>query len=141
MNFKTLSTKTALTLCLAMTCLLMMESANAAVDLFDNLSRISGKLPVVKVIIIYVVFLIGLGILAWAAIEAVKISKPENRGEATWTGILIKAVAGVVMMALTGFSDTMQMTIFNTTQSAPSNVSMVVEPPRLAQKLDFSKFG
>lgn len=136
MKSQKMNKKFALNLAFFALCALMMESANA-LDLFDHIARISGKLPVVKVIVIYVAFIVGICVLVWGLMEMVKISKPENRGEATWTGILIKCCAGGALIGLTFFSDTMQQTLFNSTQSAPSNVSMFIEP----MTLDVSKLG
>lgn len=101
----------------------MTEPVYAA-DIFDRISVINGKLPVVKVGMIYIAFLLGLGALAWAGVEMMKISKPESRGEATWSGILVKGIAGAILVGLTFFSDTMQSTLFGTSTQAP-NTSMI----------------
>lgn len=105
--------------------LLMTDIASAA-DIFDRLSAINSKLPVVKTTIIYVFFIGGLVALGAGVWDMIKLAKPENRGEIKWSMVLIKCVAGVLLIGLTLSSDTMQQTIFGTTTSAPSNVSMLV---------------
>jgi hypothetical protein len=104
---------------------LMTEQAHAAQSIFDQISTINSKLPVIKTLIIYVLFIVGIGAMGWGAMDMFKKSKRETAQDVTWMGILYKFVGGGILAGLTLFSDTMQMTIFNQTTSAPSNVSQL----------------
>lgn len=121
---KSVSQKIAMAVAFLALSAVMAEPTYAA-DLFDRISVINSKLPVLKVAMIYVAFLLGIGALIWSGIEMMKISKPDQRGEATWSGILVKGVAGAILVGLTFFSDTMQSTLFGSSTQAPSNTSMI----------------
>jgi hypothetical protein len=105
---------------------IMPAPANAA-DLFDRIAAITSKGGVIKVALIYIAFLVGIGGLLWGGLEMLKLSKPENRGEATWAGVGVKMIAGVVLIGLTATSDTMSETIFGTRPGQPTNTSMYID--------------
>jgi hypothetical protein len=106
--------------------LFFTETANAA-DLFDRLQVIVGKAGIVKVLLIFVAFLIGIGGFIWGCIDMLKLSKPETRGEATWAGMGTKLVAGTLLIGLTSTSDIMSQTVFGSSTAQPSNTSMYIE--------------
>lgn len=114
--------------------LLMAEPAFASGgDLFDRVSAINNKLPVVKTFMIYIAFLLGIGALIWAGTEMVKLSKADSRSDqATWSGVLLKGIAGAILVGLTLSSDTMQRSLFGTTTTMPptSEYSAPYLPPR-----------
>lgn len=105
---------------------MMLSGPASAADFFDRLQAITGKLGTVKVFAIYIAFLIGIIALIWMSTDMLKLSKPDQRNEATWTGVLIKGVAGGLLVALTFTSDTMQQTLFGTSNGSSVNTSMMI---------------
>lgn len=98
-----------------------------AADFFDRLQAVTQKLPIVKVALVYLAFLAGLIACIWAAWDMVKLSRPDNRGEAKWSGVLILFLAGAAMVGLSSTSDIMQQTLFGSGNSVSSpNTSMII---------------
>lgn len=125
MLFNNARTKSILTSIVAGTAVAVTCGPAHAADWFDRISAITGKLPVVQTFIVFVALIIGLGALLMAGSEMIKISKPDQRGEATWKGILIKGVAGAILMSLSVTSDTFRETVFGRSSSTTINVTMV----------------
>lgn len=103
----------------------MMVAAPARADtLFERLRTITSNLPVIKDLAIYGFFLAGLVAIGWAAMEMLKKSKGRAGEDTSWGSIGIKFVAGALMVALTGTTDTMTQTFVGTSTTSNSSVNL-----------------
>ncbi|MBY0240023.1 MAG: hypothetical protein K2X55_11980 [Burkholderiaceae bacterium] len=100
--------------------------AAGTADIFDRLSAITGKLPVVKTALIYLFFLLGLGAIGWGGMEALKKSKGRDGGDVTWSSVGIKIAAGAFLVAITTTTDIFTQTFVGTSASStPTNSTNV----------------
>ncbi|MDK6076227.1 hypothetical protein [Massilia varians] len=103
----------------------MMVAAPARADtLFERLRTITSNLPVIKDLAIYGFFLAGLVAIGWAGMEMLKKSKGRAGEDTSWGSIGIKFVAGALMVALTGTTDTMTQTFVGTSTTSNSSVNL-----------------
>ncbi|MEX5747531.1 MULTISPECIES: hypothetical protein [Massilia] len=103
----------------------MMVAAPARADtLFERLRTITSNLPVIKDLAIYGFFLAGLVAIGWAGMEMLKKSKGRAGEDTSWGSIGIKFIAGALMVALTGTTDTMTQTFVGTSTTSNSSVNL-----------------
>lgn len=124
-NYKRLSQTVALSFVLGLT---IATPAHAA-DWFDYIAIVTNKLSILRTFLIWLFFIIGLGGVGWAVMEMFKVNDQSNRGDVTWKGILIKGVAGALLVAFTATTDTMRNTVFGGSSVSNSvNTSMLNDP-------------
>ena len=102
---------------------LSFSEAAMADDIFDRLSAITGKMPIVKNFLIWAFFLGGIYAVGSAGYAMWEKSKPDSRSDTQWSHIGIRFVAGVVLVMVTSSTDLISNTLFNksATTSSPNS--------------------
>lgn len=114
MNIKQL--KIGIIIALAST--IIATPAYAAPTIFDQLATITQGFGNVKNFIIYAAFLVGLGGIVWGVMDMFKKSQARGGDDATWMGIGIKFLGGVLLVSLTVTSDIGKATFLGSTTTS-----------------------
>lgn len=118
---------------LAMTAVLAVSMAGfaepaMAADIFDRFAYFTSRMGILKTFFIWLAFVFGWAFLIAGGIEMYKMSKPDQRGEATWKGVGVKFIAGAILVYLTMTNDVISETLFGggTGGAGSPNMSMLV---------------